>query len=123
MKWEVSNGQVVIPTTGGGYNYTVSYYGLTNPALRGTVGPFGADATVSLGGNGQFLVVIKGDFPRIYMRKSSRKPELLSVMQWGTNKWESMASAFEGCTSLNIDAVDEPDLSLVEDASYMFSRC
>ena len=48
------------------------------------------------------------------------KDKLLSIDQWGTNKWTSMESAFYGCSNTDFAAVDAPDLTLVSDMSEMF---
>ncbi|MEM9260611.1 MAG: BspA family leucine-rich repeat surface protein, partial [Bacteroidota bacterium] len=46
----------------------------------------------------------------------------MSIEQWGSIQWTSMANAFEGCQNLNITnpAIDVPDLSGVTDMSKMF---
>ncbi|MDZ7646255.1 MAG: BspA family leucine-rich repeat surface protein [Cytophagales bacterium] len=76
---------------------------------------------------GTYTVSISGAFPRIYFNdpsffftKDSRK--ILSVEQWGSTAWTSMASAFAGCVNLRINAPDNPNLSGVTDMSRMFYR-
>jgi len=68
---------------------------------------------------GIYQIKITGDFSRIYFGKNNPE-KLLSVDQWGTTKWKSMASAFQGCSNMEIHATDNPDLSNVTDMRYMF---
>lgn len=46
--------------------------------------------------------------------------KLLEISQWGNIQWQSMYNAFSNCRYLQITATDSPDLSGVQDASYMF---
>ena len=74
--------------------------------------------------SGEHIIRIKDDsgdltgFPRIFFKQSYT---LLGVVQWGKMRWTSMREAFSGCTQFNSLGSDTPDLSAVEDFSYMFS--
>lgn len=46
--------------------------------------------------------------------------KLEAIEQWGNIQWTSMYSAFSSCTKLQLTATDLPDLSNVQDMSYMF---
>lgn len=46
--------------------------------------------------------------------------KLLEISQWGNIQWQSMYNAFSYCRYVQITAADSPNLSAVEDASYMF---
>jgi len=46
--------------------------------------------------------------------------KILEIRQWGNIQWNSMHAAFSSCLSLQLAATDAPDLSNVNDASYMF---
>ncbi|MDF2553281.1 MAG: BspA family leucine-rich repeat surface protein [Chryseobacterium sp.] len=46
--------------------------------------------------------------------------KLLAIEQWGNIQWQSMHNAFSHCRYVQINATDSPNLSSVEDASYMF---
>ena len=85
---------------------------------------------------GIYTVSIKGQFPRIFfmntvlegnswsgfvLRYQSDNPKLLSVEQWGDIEWKTMASAFNDCVNLKINAIDFPDLSSVKTMEKMFS--
>jgi len=61
-----------------------------------------------------------GNFPKIYFNNSGDKDKIISIDQWGSQVWGSMAGSFHGCTLIEGNAVDVPDLSLVFNASSMF---
>ena len=67
--------------------------------------------------NGVHVVRITGLFPSINFYD---KDNLISVRQWGDNKWSSMKKAFYYCKNMNVLAKDVPDLSNVTDISSMF---
>lgn len=46
--------------------------------------------------------------------------KLLAIEQWGNIQWQSMQNAFSYCRYVQLTATDSPNLSSVEDASYMF---
>ena len=76
-----------------------------------------------LGGEGIYTITIEGTFPRIYFFGPWRhmdEEKLLSIDQWGSQVWSSMQGAFAGCSNLEGDAVDTPDLSTVESLGTMF---
>ena len=74
---------------------------------------------------GTYTVSISGRFPRIYFNDSGDKSKLISIEQWGNNKWTSMENAFLGCDSMNISNpnIDQPDLSHLTSLASMFSGC
>ncbi|GAB5525207.1 MAG: hypothetical protein Roseis2KO_30790 [Roseivirga sp.] len=119
--WETTgaNQEIVIPTTGGGYNYTVSWGdGSSDTGQTG-------DATHSYNTAGRHLVKISGDFPRMYMIGSSftNRTRLKEVKQWGYNVWQSMESAFSGTQSMSVTAQDSPNLTMVTSMESMFEDC
>lgn len=65
------------------------------------------------GNAGTYTVRIKdnkGDgtgFPRIYFNDSGDKEKLLTITQWGTGGWKTMASAFYGCSNLTTLPTDQ----------------
>ncbi|WP_421805558.1 BspA family leucine-rich repeat surface protein [Flagellimonas sp.] len=74
---------------------------------------------------GKFKVAIKGQFPALYMLNipEATTSALVDVVQWGTNKWQSMSYAFDNCINLHsFSATDKPDLSEVESMYAMFSQ-
>ena len=71
-----------------------------------------------------YTIRISGTFPRIYFFDEGGAPyapRLLSVEQWGTTAWTSMANAFRGCTNMQINANASPDLTNVTSMYRMFS--
>lgn len=50
-------------------------------------------------------------------------PKLIEINQWGDISWNSMESAFKGCTNLDVVAGDTPDLSNLNSLFYMFEGC
>ncbi|NAS14464.1 BspA family leucine-rich repeat surface protein, partial [Poritiphilus flavus] len=65
-----------------------------------------------------------GDLTRIHFDNKDDSKKLLSVDQWGSSiSWSTMASAFYGCTNLDVLASDAPNLSSLTSMYRMFSRC
>ncbi len=114
--WSITNSDksLEIPTTGGGYNYTIDWGdGIINTEQTGN-----AFHTYDSAGN--YAVSISGDFPRIYLYNSDSADKLITVDQWGDIKWTSMYRAFYDTDNMNVVATDVPDLSRVTDMRYMF---
>ena len=122
--WITTDGQITIPTAGGGYNYTVTWTNLTNAGVgNGTIsGRTGDHIITGLQSGSTYSVAITGLFPRFFMGNAANPnaPKLRTIAQWGTNAWTSMGSAFGGCTNLTYTATDNPILSGVNDMSFMF---
>ena len=113
-----ADNQIQIRTSGGGYNYAVDWGdGQTDNNVTG-------DITHTYAMAGTYTVSISGDFPRIVSddNTATDAPKLLSIEQWGDIQWQSMNSAFSGCSNLVGNASDVPDLSQVTDMSRMFNR-
>ena len=70
---------------------------------------------------GSYKVSIYGTFPRIHLDAYGDAYKLVSIDQWGSNRWASMASAFAGASNMIYEATDAPDLSGVTDMNSMFS--
>jgi uncharacterized protein (TIGR02145 family)/uncharacterized repeat protein (TIGR02543 family) len=109
--------QITIPTTGSGYNYDVDCNNDGTFELTGMTG----NTTCTYGVAGTYTVRIRGAFPRIYFNDGGDRQKILSVDQWGTGIWASMAGAFLGCSNLVGQANDAPNLTSVTDMSWMFS--
>ena len=68
-----------------------------------------------------YIVKITGTFPIIVNWGNPNITKLVSIESWGNIAWKTMNNAFAGCSNLEFcNATDSPDLSNVEDMSYMF---
>ncbi|MEO0556269.1 MAG: BspA family leucine-rich repeat surface protein [Bacteroidota bacterium] len=119
---ETNDNQIMIPTTGGGYNYDIDWGdGNMDTNVIGNI-------THTYTTPGTYSVSISGVFPRIYFNGAgffgddTDFEKILTIEQWGNIAWTSMAKAFSGCENLRINATDAPDLSLVTDMSQMFEE-
>ena len=116
--WETTsaNESITIPTTGGGYNYTVNWGDGT------TESRFTGDASHTYATAGTYTVEIAGSaFPRIYFNSNEDRNKIQSIEQWGDIEWLSMESAFQNCNNLISNAGDAPNLSNVTDMRFMFA--
>ncbi|MBC6410021.1 MAG: DUF285 domain-containing protein, partial [Ekhidna sp.] len=118
--WQTTsdNETVTIPTTGGGYSYSVNW-GENEPADNNT---YTEDALHNYMTPGTHTITISGTFPRIFFSgNSTSAQQIRSILQWGDNPWTSMNNAFKGCDNLTIAAdAGVPDLSNVTNMSRMF---
>ena len=125
MTWRTTspNETITIPTAPDEtYNYEVDWDG--DGVFENMI--FDGNASHTYPEPGIHTVRIKGMFPRIYFHNdlevSDQKDKILSVEQWGTNEWTSMNDAFWGCSNLEINATDAPNLSNATDLSAMFAE-
>ncbi len=98
------------------YNYDIDW---NNDGIFDSIGVKG-DVEHKFGSSGSFQIAIRGQFPAIYFNNEGDKEKIQSIDQWGAIEWESMNSAFHGCTNLSNEANDLPNLQSVTDLSYMF---
>ncbi|ACT91771.1 BspA family leucine-rich repeat surface protein [Dyadobacter fermentans] len=63
------------------------------------------------------------NFQGIAIANGQDKDRLVVVSSWGSTAWASMNAAFDGCTNLQITAIDLPNLSLVTSMASMFRGC
>ena len=110
------NTQFVIPTSGPGYNYTVD---CNNDGVTEVSGQT-ASYTCNYATPGIYTIRIGGAFPWFIVNGRGDRLKLLSIDQWGTNKWKNMRSAFAGAENMDVKATDTPDLSQATDLSWMF---
>jgi surface protein len=111
---------ITIPTQSGlSYNYDVDWNNDGYFEQKGITGSVAHDFGVA----DTFTVRIKGVFPSIFFNQSGDRLKLLEVTNWSNIAWTSMAHAFEGCENLQITAADQPNLSGLQDMSYMFGHC
>jgi len=115
-----NNNQITIPGTG--TNYLIEWEEVSNPANNGTA--VGNNiTTVTFPTPGTYRVSISGDFTRIFFNNEGDLQKLLTIEQWGSIAWSSMARAFWGCSNMNCTALDVPNLSGVTTLGAMFADC
>lgn len=115
--------RITIPTTGSGYNYSISWENTADKTIHATILANTGSTTILFPAEGIYRVSISGDFPRIYFNDKGDRSKLLTVEQWGDIAWTSMQDAFGGCNLLTIPAKDAPDLRKVESMRRMFYNC
>lgn len=115
--------QIIIPTTGTGYDYDISWEDTSNTAINGSLSGLTGNDTVTFPAPGVYRVSISGDFPQIYFNNAGDNQKLILVEQWGDIVWRSMYRAFSGCYSMDVIATDNPDLSNVLTLERMFLYC
>lgn len=92
----------ILPASSGGYYRSVVSWGDgSSEALSNTPG----NVTHVYPAAGQYVVSIRGDFPRIYFNNGGDKAKVLRVLQWGAGQWVEFTGAFFGCS--NLDDVSE----------------
>ncbi|GAA4237345.1 hypothetical protein GCM10022291_23930 [Postechiella marina] len=111
-----ANNAVRIPTNPAytTYNYNINWGdGNTDSNVTG-------DITHTYASSGTYTIEISGDFPSIYFNNSGDVEKIIEILSWGNIQWQSMENAFYGCTNLNFDAIDSPDLSQATSLKNMF---
>ncbi len=135
--WKTNNpgpsedNQITIPTNPREvYNYSVDWGdGNTDTGIT-------EDITHTYSQPGIYQISITGRFPHIYFNnggpgnyphqtpsKISDNKKIISIDQWGTIRWNSMAFAFAGCSNMDVLATDSPDFSKDIYLSGMFYGC
>jgi gliding motility-associated-like protein len=71
---------------------------------------------------GIYQITMTGSMQRITFTGTplGTADKILSVEQWGCTAWETMSSAFQGCSNLVINAADTPNLSNATTTNSMF---
>jgi surface protein len=124
--WVTTDGQITIPTNGGGYNYNITWTNLTNAGVGdGTaIGQTGNFTISGLQNGSTYRVEISDTFPNIYFNNGNEGQDITKIRtieQWGSIAWGSMARAFYGCTNLTYNATDVPNLAGVADMNNMLA--
>lgn len=103
---------------------TVSYTWETVPASASSgLGTFtGSTATITrLPANTIIrLQISPTNFQRIIINNGNDRNRLTQIENWGNTAWTSMATAFYGCSNLQVTATDVPNLSSVTNMQQMF---
>jgi len=105
---------ITVPMVGGPYDVDWEDDGtIDETGLSGSV-------THDYGVADTYTIRIRGSYDSIAFNDWGDKEKILSLEQWGTNKWTTMDSAFSGAVNLTVPATDAPDLSAVHSMKYMF---
>ncbi|WP_165589537.1 BspA family leucine-rich repeat surface protein, partial [Myroides marinus] len=107
------------------YNYNVSWEKIGDPTKKGSITNQTDDYTIPNLSAGEYKVTISGNFPHFRAGKEfedNNAKQLLSVNQWGTQRWKSMKESFQSATNLTSVDNDSPDLTDVTDMSRMFDH-
>ena len=108
------NESITIPAWGSG-TYTVNW-GDGTTSTTGSGNQQHVYATP-----GDYQVRISGNLPRISLSgDGANAAKLISIDQWGTIRWTSMAEAFSGASNMIYKATDAPNLSRVTNMRGMF---
>ena len=114
--WQTTtnNESITIPTTGGGYNYSIDWGdGTSDSGITG-------DATQTYAQPGSHVIRISGNFPRIYFNDTGDKDKITTIVQWGNIAWSSFENAFKGCSNLSLAAEDVANTTVVTNLNYAF---
>ncbi|MCO6495825.1 MAG: BspA family leucine-rich repeat surface protein [Bacteroidetes bacterium] len=122
-----NNGDIIIPTRIGGYNFKVYWEEIGNSSNNGWTGTYtGSDTSYTISTSSAdrlYKIEIWGEFPRIYFNNSGQKDSIKLITQWGDSIWTSFLNAFYGCSQLDIIATDTPVLTQVTTMNSMFRGC
>jgi len=118
------NNQITIPTADFlTYDFTIDWGdGNINENVTETITHTYEEA-------GVYTVSISGFYPGPYLNNggetviTSDAQKLLTIEQWGDNQWTWLIAAFQGCTNMDVVAVDVPDLSKTTSTVAMFRWC
>ena len=115
--------QFTIPTIGSEYNFNIDCNNDGTNESKGHKGSYTCNYKIPE----TYTIRISDNtgaglgFPRISFNNGGDMQKLLSVDQWGTGKWASMAGAFDGCMFMTLNATDASELFYVADMSWMFA--
>ncbi|WP_437398188.1 BspA family leucine-rich repeat surface protein [Flagellimonas lutimaris] len=122
--------QITIPTNSREvYNYNVDWGDGTSDTgvTEDITHTYAVPGTYQVSITGRFPHIFfnnsNADYPYQYPRNTSDTDKIISIDQWGTNRWISMAFAFAGCTNLDVLATDSPDFSKDVRLNHMFYGC
>lgn len=111
-----SDTRFVIPTRGNGYNYTIDCNNDGTVEATAQTGSY----TCSYATPGVYTIRIGGVFPEFYLNNGGDKLKMISIDQWGKNKWKSLVASFYGAANMDVKATDTPDLSQTDSIYSVF---
>lgn len=103
--------------------FNLSYIKIDDGSV-GSFTPSGFAPIITFPQPGTYRVIISGaGFNNITMGGNPDYQKLLSIEQWGTVGWTSMANAFSTCINLEVNATDAPNLANCTSMRQMFEAC
>ena len=72
--------------------------------------------------SGTYQVTLSGSFDSLYFYNNDSQ-KLMSIDNWGTNKWQAGRLAFRGCVNMVGTYTDNPDFSEIINMNQMFYDC
>ncbi len=108
----------ILPMVGGPYGIDFDGDGVINEEDNGLSGAIQLDFDSA----GIVTIGIYGDFDAFLPANFGDGLKLVAVNQWGSHQWQSMNSAFQGASNMQVPASDTPDFSAVTDMSSMFEN-
>jgi hypothetical protein len=115
-----ANNTFILPTAGSGiYDYYVDWGdgGVEQHVIVNT------SQTHVYAAPGTYQISITGTFPRIYFAGAGDRRKLMTIDAWGDIVWSSMVYAFNGCSNMQGNWTDTPNLSNTISLFYMFGSC
>ena len=107
-----------------GTTFGVNFSPIADPTDITSVTLNVSNPTITFPVAGTYIVrVDPATFNRIRFQGGGDRLKLLTITQWGTVAWSSMASAFSGCNNMDVTATDYPDLSIATAMDFMFNNC
>ncbi len=121
--WQVADTNIKFPGIG---DYQIDWAEVGNPWNSGTKMSSGYPTTyVDFPSPGTYEISVTGNLEQMQFQNisTSEREEFKSIDAWGDIAWVSMENAFEGCSHMEYNASDAPDLSNITSLSYMFANC
>ncbi len=115
--WTTTTDRITLPLNGVGiYDFNVRWFKKDDVSVNGNTisDSYLPDNRVLVGQPGDYILLIKGDLPRLL-----NSSQLLEVNQWGDIEWEYLR-IFQNSSALLL-AQDAPDLSNCTSLNKMFS--
>ena len=116
--------RIIIPLTGGGYDFTIDWGDGTTEIKTGS--PGNISHTYSTAGVKTVSIMpnVLTGFPRIYVNNFGNRLLLKTIESWGSGQWgASVDRAFFGANNLDVNATDIPNFSNTTNFQYMFLDC
>ncbi|SMG54307.1 surface protein, partial [Marivirga sericea] len=108
-------------------NFNVNWEEVGNPSNNGTETGLSGNPIITFPNPGTYRIEITGELRVFNFPGANPGPDdaqkVLSIEQWGNIEWESLSSIFIGCTNMQYNATDAPDLTNVSSISEAFYLC